>query len=108
MDTPKVVGQKRSSLYFNKIDIYADRVEIKGLFLPRKIIMLNDITWWTEINKDLKTVGVVMQELTIKTAKTKYVIRSLNWSNYPEIRDSIVSGRTRNTERENKIYNSIW
>jgi hypothetical protein len=108
METPKVVGQKRSSLYFNKIDVYADRVEIKGLILPKKVIMLDDITWWTEINKNLKAVGVIMQELTIKTAKTKYVIRSLNWSNYPEIRDAIVAGRMRDTDREKKIYDSIF
>ncbi len=108
METPKVVGQKRSSLYFNKIDVYADRVEIKGLFLPKKIIMLEDIISWYEINKNLKAVGVIMQELTIKTAKTKYAIRSLNWSNYPEMRDSIVAGRMRDTEKEKKIYNSFF
>ena len=94
------------SLYFNKIDIYSDRLEHKGLLLPAKIILLNDITSWTEINK--KQAGNLWVEVTVYTAKMKYTINSLHWNNFDELREAITSGKTRDVEKEKKIYNSIW
>jgi hypothetical protein len=108
METPKLSGQKRSSLYFNKIDIYADRMEAKGIFVPRKVIQRKDILSWTEINKKHRTAPIAWTEFTIYTEKTKYMINSLHWHNFAEMKAELSAGKTRDTAKEEKIYKSIW
>ncbi len=108
MDTPTVSGQKRSSLYFNKVDIYSDRIEIKGLLLPKKVILRDEITSWTEINKKHKSANINWVEVTVYTNKTKYMINSLHWQNFNEMKEALTEGKTRDTAKEKKIYDSIW
>jgi hypothetical protein len=84
-------------------------VEIKGPLLPKKVILLDDITSWTEVNKKHKqAANLTWVEVTVYTAKTKYMINSLHWKNFNELKEALVKGKTRDTEKEKKIYNSIW
>lgn len=107
METPILSGKKRSSLYFNKIDIYKDRMEQKGILMPKKIIYLKDILYWTEVNKRQNPGNISWTELTVYTEKTKYTIMTLHWDNYQELKQALTNGKTRNLEMENKIYNSF-
>lgn len=104
METPIVVGQKRSSLYFNKINIFKDRMEAKGILIPKKTIFLKDILSWTEINRKQNPGNIQWTEFTIYTEKTKYVIATLHWNNYNEMKEALTAGVTRDTEKEKKIY----
>lgn len=108
METPIVEGQKRSSLYFNKISIYHDRMEAKGILMPKKVFFLKDIISWTEINKKQDPGNIRWTELTIYTAKKKYVIMTLHWKNYETLKEILTHGKIRDIEKEKKIYNSIW
>ena len=108
METPKIQGQKRSSLYFNKVDIYSDRLETKGLLMPKKVIPFADIISWTEINKKHAQAKLTWTEFTVYTAKTKYMISSLHWNNYDQMKAALSAGRPRDTEKEKKLYNSVW
>ncbi|CAD7798953.1 hypothetical protein CHRY9390_00412 [Chryseobacterium aquaeductus] len=108
MDTPILSGNKRSSLYFNKIDIYADRMEAKGIFLPKKTIKRADILSWTSVNKKLNNGLVSWTEFTIYTAKTSYMIKNLHWNNYNELVANLSEGKVRDTAKEEKIYKSFF
>ncbi len=108
MSTLILSGQKRSNLYFNKIDIYSDRLEGKALLLPRKTIQICDIISWIEINKKIRNTQVIWTELTIYTKKTSYTINSLRWHNYQEMKYILTKDKVRNTEKEEKIYKSFW
>lgn len=108
MDLPVIIGNKRSKLYFNAIEIFKDRIEGKALLLPKKNIYFQDVLYWTEINKKIKNTNIIWCELTIYTSKTKYSIESLRWENYNEIKAFITKGKERNLEKEKKIYNSFW
>jgi hypothetical protein len=100
-------GKRRSKLMFVKVAVFEDRVEIKRPVLPVKTMMRDDITSWTEINKKLNT-GLTWTEFTFYTAKTKYMLNSLHWQNYAEIRDLISNGKHRDVEKEQKTYKSFW
>jgi hypothetical protein len=108
METPILQGKKLSSLYFNKIDIYADRIEAKGILIPRKIIYRKDITSWTEVTKRQSRAGITWLEFTIYTAKTEYKIMSMYWANYNEMKAELSAGKIRDTAKETKINNSFW
>lgn len=108
METPILSGNKRSRFYFNKIDIYSNRMEAKGILVPKKTILLNDIHSWTEINKKQNPGNITWTELTIYTNKTKYVIMTLHWNNYNELKEALTKGKKRDTEKEEKIYKSIF
>lgn len=108
METLEIIGIKKSSLLFKKIDIFNDRIEAKDWPLPKKTILLNEITSWTEINRKIKNTNIVWQELTIYADKTKYAIESRCWQNYSEMKDFLVKGKVRDTEKEKKIYDSFW
>jgi hypothetical protein len=108
METPILSGQKRSKLNFMKIEIYSDRIEARNDFFLKKNILLSEIKSWTEINKRLNLGNINYTELTVYTDKTKHTINSLHWSNYAEIREFLTNGRTRDVEKEEKVYKSFW
>lgn len=108
MDAPIITGRKKSKLYFNKIEIFEDRVEAKAPLLPKKMILLKDILYWTEINKRIKNTPVIWATLTVYSHKTKCSIDSLHWENYHEIKALLTHGKERNSKKEEKIYNSFW
>ncbi len=108
MESPKLQGQKRSKLYFNKIDIYEDRMEAKGIFMPRKIILRKDILRWTEINRKHSNTGLSWLEFTVYTDKTQYMINSLHWHNYNAMKAELSADKPRDTAKEQKIANSFW
>lgn len=108
MDTPVLTGQKRSRFNFMKLDIYADRLFAKNEFFMKKIIPLNEIISWTEINRKISAGNITFTELTVYTEKTKHMINSLHWANYLEIKELLTNGKTRDTAKEEKIYKSFW
>jgi hypothetical protein len=103
METPKVIGQKRSSLYFNKVVIYNDRLEAKGFLVPKKVIPLEEIQSWTEVNRKHRQSNLAWSEFTVYTAKTKYMISSLHWNNYNEMKSVLAAGKPRDTAKEEKM-----
>lgn len=104
METPILSGQKRSKFYFNKIDIFADRMEAKGALVPKKTIYLKDIDSWIEINRLQNPGNISWTEFTLFAGKKNYKIMSLHWNNYNEMRDLLTKGKHRDTEKERKIY----
>lgn len=108
METPILIGKKRSKLNFMKVEIYSDKVEVRNDFFLKKTIPLADIISWIEINKKLNPGNITYVELTLFTNKTKHTINSLHWENYVEIREMLTNGKQRDTEKEQKIYNSFW
>lgn len=107
MEIPLIIGQKRSKLNFMRIEIYEDRLFTKNLFL-KKIIFLDDITSWTEINKKIKNGNLNWTEFAVYTPFTKYTINSLHWTNYQELKNHLTNGVHRDREKEDKMYNSFW
>lgn len=109
MEQPIVRGEKRSKFYFNKIEIYKNRMEAKGILMPKKIIYLNDITAWTEVNKQhRKAANLKWTELVIYTSKTSYKIMTLHWNNYSQLKEALVKNKLRDPEKEKKILSSYW
>ena len=109
MEQPVVTGQKRSKFYFNKIEIYKDRMEAKSILMPKKTIYLNEITSWTEVNKQhRKAANLKWTELIIYTSKTSYKIMSLHWKNYLQVKEALVRNKHRDVEKEKKILASYW
>jgi len=108
LETLEITGSKRSSLLFKKIEVYKNRLEAKDWPLPKKTILLKDIICWTEINRKIRNTNILWQELTVYTSTTKYAIESRCWNNYNEMKDFLVKGKVRNSEKEKKIYDSFW
>lgn len=108
MDLPVIVGTRRSKLYFNTVEIFKDRIETKAPLLPKKTILLQDVLYWTEINKKIKNTNIIWTTLTLYTNKSKCYIESLRWENYNEMKAFLTKGKERNLEKESKIYNSFW
>lgn len=104
METPKIIGQKNSSLFFNKVEIYSDRLETKALLMPKKVMPLSEITSWIEINKKHPKAKIYWQEFTVFAGKKKYMFNSLHWKNYEEMKAFLSAGKQRDTAKENKIY----
>lgn len=104
MDAPKLQGLKRSPLFFDKIDIFNDRMETKALIGSRKIFPFAEITSWTEVNKKQRNSNISWIEFTVYTAKSKYMINSLHWKNFNEMKALLSAGKPRDTEKEAKLY----
>lgn len=82
------------------------RLEIVSIFGGIKnVIYIREITSWTEIYKENK--NDKWQELTIYTDSTKYKIASSFYKNYSSIKNQLVKGRPRNTEKEHKYYRRL-
>jgi hypothetical protein len=88
-----------STLKIDKLFIYNDRLEVLSLFNSvKKVIYLNEITTWTEIEKENKYYK--WQELTIFTDTTKYCIVSNYYSNFLALKKALTKGKPRNHEKE--------
>ena len=83
--------------------IYSDRIIIKSFFRnTKKVIYLNQITTWIEIEKENKYSK--WKELTIFTNQTKYKLHSGIYNNYSQLKNIITKGVKRNLIIENNWY----
>lgn len=88
---------------FDSILIYSDHLKVKSIFgNTKKIIYLNDIVTWTEIDKENKYIQ--WTDLTLYTDRTKYKLTSSNYKNYPELKNAIVAGKTRDLQKQNAWF----
>lgn len=103
METPKLQGQKRSPLFFDKIDLFEDRMETKALIGSKKVFPFSEIISWTEVKKQQRKSNITWIEFTVYTDKKKYMINSLHWKNFNEMKAILSAGKPRDTEREAKL-----
>ena len=96
----------------DSIFINADLLKVKSIFgSTKKVILLSDITTWTEIEK--KTRHTKWKELTIYTDRTKFKLSSSIYNNYPELKRALVKGKRRDLQiqnnwvRRNNLYYAI-
>jgi len=68
------------------------------LGFKKRTIYISDIVTWTEIKKENK--HIIWSDLTIYTSKSKYVILSSIYTNYPAIKKAITKGIKRDLERQ--------
>lgn len=92
------------SIYsFDSILIYPDHFKVKSIFgNTKKIIYLNNITTWTEIEKENK--HMKWTDLTIYTEQEKYKLTSSLYKNYSQLRSALIKGKTRDLERQNNWF----
>lgn len=87
----------------DSIYVYSDRFEIKSIFgNTKKEILLQDITTWTEIEKENK--HTKWTDLTIYTEKEKYKIYSNIYDNYLELKRSVTRGKVRDLDRQRQWF----
>ena len=103
MEAPKLQGQKRSPLFFDKIDLFEDRMETKALIGSKKVFPFAEINSWTEIKKQQRKSNITWLEFTVYTAKKKYMINSLHWKNYNDMTAILSAGKKRDTAKEAKL-----
>ncbi len=90
--------------HLDSILIYSDCVKVKSIFgNTKKTIFLDEITSWTEIEKENKHNR--WTELTLYTERTKLKLSSSIYDNYPELRRTLVRGKRRDFDREKKWSN---
>jgi hypothetical protein len=92
------------SIYsFDSIFIFSDHFKVKSIFgNTKKVIFLNDITTWTEIEKETKYVK--WTDLTIYTEQTKYKLTSSIYNNYPQLKNALVRGKKRDLHKQNSWF----
>jgi hypothetical protein len=87
--------------HLDSILIYSDRLKVKSIFgNTKKTIFLDEITFWTEIEKENK--HKKWTELTLYTERTKLKLSSSIYNNYPELKKALVRGKRRDFAREKK------
>ncbi len=87
----------------DSIFIFSDHLKIKSILgNTKKVIFLNDITTWTEIEKE--TEYTKWTDLTIYTEQTKFKISSSIYNNYPQLKNALVRGKTRDLQRQNNWF----
>ena len=98
------------SIYsFDSIFIFSDHFKVKSIFgTTKKVILLKDITTWTEIEKETKYTKCT--DLTIYTEQTKFKLTSSIYNNYPQLKSALIKGKTRDLQRQNNWFrrNSLY
>jgi hypothetical protein len=86
---------------FDTILIYSDHVVIRSIFGNiKKIIYIQDITIWTEVEKENK--HLKWKELAIYTTQTKYQLNSSIYTNYPQLKTALILGKPRDLQKQDR------
>lgn len=89
------------SIYkLDKLFIFKEYLEIKSIFgNTKRIIHLDKIITWTEIEKRNKY--LTWTDLTLYTEQNKYKFTSSYYNNYTEIKNVLVKGKPRDSQKQN-------
>jgi hypothetical protein len=81
------------------LEIYKDRLEVKTILgFTKRTILLNDILYWTEIDKHTRYVRYT--DLAIYTERSKFTISSTIYNDYESIKIELTRRKKRDVAKE--------